>query len=259
MLTRSAFHKQLGYLEKHYTVVSLDEIVARRHEQEGLVALTFDDGYMDNYLNALPILKSRGLPATVFTVANQIETGVGFWGNRLARMIAANGPQTLVLDNGSEQQSFPFSGRYKKQMKEAQGWVASLTDEEREKVLAPPHDDDRFLDMKAIRHLEENQVGIESHTVSHPFLTRIDAAEVAREVAQSKQDLECLLARPVNYFAYPYGDFDRTSRAAVASAGYRAAFTTRPGRLGAESDLFTVPRIGTREDFRRFVRGVSLI
>src|SRR5262252_11043277 len=64
-VTPEHFDRQCEYLKAHYTVVSLDEMVTRITAGQPLpskaVALTFDDGYLDNYTRAFPILKRHGL------------------------------------------------------------------------------------------------------------------------------------------------------------------------------------------------------
>ena len=64
------FEAQMEYLSKNYQIIPLDRIVELlKHGKENLakkIAITFDDGYMDNYLNAWPILKKYRMPATIF-------------------------------------------------------------------------------------------------------------------------------------------------------------------------------------------------
>jgi peptidoglycan/xylan/chitin deacetylase (PgdA/CDA1 family) len=261
-ITRSAFQRQLDYLGKYYQIVSLDEII-RRHDYPGnLVALTFDDGYMDNYRNALPLLKAKGVPATIFVITSMIELSRGFWGNQLARKIVANGPRTLCFDTGNEVKRFEFKGRYQKQLKAARTWLKTLPSEQREALLAdqPLHDHDRFLDIDAIKELEQNGITIQAHTVNHHRLSSLDEQAATWEITESKAILEDILGHPVNYFAYPYGghgDFTKANESATRQAGYRAAFAAYGGYLQPDTDLFTIPRIGSRQDWTRFKTRVT--
>ena len=69
-----AFRMQMRYLRKHYNVVPLDDIVKYKQGEINLpdksVAITFDDGYADNYKVAWPILKRNNLPFTIFVTTN---------------------------------------------------------------------------------------------------------------------------------------------------------------------------------------------
>jgi hypothetical protein len=76
---RREFRTQMHYLARHYRVVPLAELIARRHEPDNRVAITFDDGYADNLWHALPVLKELGLPATVFAVADYVGTVLRDW------------------------------------------------------------------------------------------------------------------------------------------------------------------------------------
>ena len=76
-----------------------------------------------------------------------------------------------------------------------------------------------------------------SHTLTHRNLTTLDDAELERELAGSKRELEALLGRPCRSIAYPRGDADERVLAAAAAAGYEAGAAlygvpVPQGRLG---------------------------
>lgn len=94
-----------------------------------------------------------------------------------------------------------------------------------------------------------------SHSLTHRDLRGCASEVVRREAGESKHRLEELLARPVLDFCYPYARHDAASRAAVAAAGYRAAYAGEPPR----DDLFAVPRmmVYPQDSESRFRRKVS--
>jgi peptidoglycan/xylan/chitin deacetylase (PgdA/CDA1 family) len=69
-VTPEAFAAQMAWLASNQTVISLESAAAGGCG----VALTFDDGYRDNLINALPILEHYGFPATVFVVSGCLGT-----------------------------------------------------------------------------------------------------------------------------------------------------------------------------------------
>lgn len=77
------FEKQLSYIKKHFTTISLREMseqLKSKRLKKGSVAITFDDGYADNFINALPILEKLQIPATIFVTAGMIgKTEPFFW------------------------------------------------------------------------------------------------------------------------------------------------------------------------------------
>ena len=86
---------------------------------------------------------------------------------------------------------------------------------------------------------------IGSHGTSHADLTRVEAVDDA--LAESRSELERRLGAPVPLLAYPHGRRDERVRRAAAAAGYRAAYTTDPGRNGAGTSPFDLRRVGPKE------------
>lgn len=101
-----------------------------------------------------------------------------------------------------------------------------------------------------LRELVERGVDVQSHTLSHPHLSQLDDAELARELAESRVRLEHELGRPCKYLAYPYGDEGRRVQAAAEAAGYAAAFGL-PGDSAA--NRYSIARVGIwrRDDLAR--------
>ena len=78
-----------------------------------------------------------------------------------------------------------------------------------------------------LRAHAERGVAMGSHTVSHARLTRLSDAEVRRELAESKQQIEAELGRPCPELAYPYGEHDERVRRLARAAGYERAYGLR--------------------------------
>ena len=96
-----------------------------------------------------------------------------------------------------------------------------------------------------LERLAEAGVAIGSHTRRHASLPGLEPAALADELEGSRHDLEERLPS-VPLLAYPHGRSDAASRSAAAAAGYRAAFTTQPGRNGAGTDPYRLRRIGVK-------------
>ena len=71
-ITCGAFAAQLDYLARHHEVVPLEALLEGRGNRRNLVAITFDDAFEDNLRNAWPLLRERGMPATVFAVSDYV-------------------------------------------------------------------------------------------------------------------------------------------------------------------------------------------
>lgn len=103
-----------------------------------------------------------------------------------------------------------------------------------------------LLSADEIRALHAAGIEIGSHGATHRALTRLDDADLHREVAGSKDAFERLVGAPVTSFCYPYGDFDDRVVEAVQAAGYRAATVIRGGISKDLSDPFRLKRISVR-------------
>lgn len=78
---REQFERQMELLRREYPVVPLEDIAsarAGRDTKRPVIAVTFDDGYLDNFENAVPILSRHRIPATFFVSTGFIGTRRGF-------------------------------------------------------------------------------------------------------------------------------------------------------------------------------------
>jgi len=82
-----------------------------------------------------------------------------------------------------------------------------------------------------------------SHSYSHPDLRGRSPEFMAREIVKSKEDIEAHIRRPVRFFCYPSGSYDRKVVKAIKSAGYWAAVTTQQGVEHTTNDLLELSRI----------------
>jgi peptidoglycan/xylan/chitin deacetylase (PgdA/CDA1 family) len=90
-----------------------------------------------------------------------------------------------------------------------------------------------------LREHGDRGVRIGSHAVSHPHLTRLSDEELARELEDSKGEIEAELGRPCGDLAYPYGEHDQRVCAAARAAGYDHAYALR----GRKGDPYALPRV----------------
>ena len=70
-----------------------------------------------------------------------------------------------------------------------------------------------------------------SHTVTHPFLTKVGGKQAKEEISRSKREIEDRTGSPVETFCYPYGDCNEAVKEMVREAGYNTAVTTNRGEV----------------------------
>src|ERR1017187_6159750 len=176
----------MRYLARHYKVVSLPDLV--KHLENGsptrMLAITFDDGYQDNYENAFPVLQRYGLPATIFLTTGSIDSRQPLWFEQLAGAVKKTSLDHLDLEIDIPRR---FWLRTTAERLEANGAIFSvlrgLPDNQRRNWLdvvlrqlgAPEADRDRhgkMLTWDQIRIMKSRGVDFGGHTVTHPFIAR---------------------------------------------------------------------------------------
>jgi peptidoglycan/xylan/chitin deacetylase (PgdA/CDA1 family) len=93
-----------------------------------------------------------------------------------------------------------------------------------------------------VKALVEAGWEVDSHSLTHPDLTSVDAVRLRREVARSREVIHRRFSVPVDFFCYPSGRFDAAVVDAVRRAGYLGATTTQSG-LARPTDLYRLPRV----------------
>ena len=108
-------------------------------------------------------------------------------------------------------------------------------------------DDEPVASWEELRKLEDAGGVVESHSRGHTPLPELDQQALEDALTGSLHDLEAHLSPRSGLLAYPHGRHDERVRSATIEAGYRAAFTTEPGRNGAGTDVYCLRRVGLKD------------
>lgn len=101
-----------------------------------------------------------------------------------------------------------------------------------------------FMDWDEIKELASSGiVDIESHTLSHPWLTGLDDKKLKEELVESKRVLELNLGKDIDFLCYPMGGYNERVKVFARAAGYKAAFATKPTRLAPNYDIYEIKRV----------------
>lgn len=101
-----------------------------------------------------------------------------------------------------------------------------------------------MLSWTEIREMQRWGVVFGAHTLTHPDLTQLPLDQIAAEVCGSKKIIEDTLGISVSCFAYPYGRYDRRSRA-IARQHFACACSDKLGLITAGSDPYALERVET--------------
>ncbi len=267
------FARQLKYLTRHFKILSLESAVGtiRRGEPlpDNAVALTFDDGFRDNYETAFPLLKKYCCPATLFVATEPIAHKRTLWPNQLFIWFRKTRAKQIEFFCGESRAVRPavFDLRTEKQRRIAldavEAALCRMAPPERERKMrevadklgfapdADPSDFPPMLTWEQLREMAGGGVTIGSHTLTHAALPALSRDDALRELAESKALLESKLGRPVKLFAYPFGGlehFNSEIQNLASEAGYEAACTTIRGINQSGTNPLALLRIGVQDD-----------
>jgi peptidoglycan/xylan/chitin deacetylase (PgdA/CDA1 family) len=279
------FTEHLQVLQRHARPVALRQLSQRtRKYGPRTVVVTFDDGYADNVLAALPLLRGHDIPATVFVATALLGKTRAHWWDELADLLLRPGRLPDTLELTVRGQDFRWSiGASLKYAESAYAshrrWGAGMQEPPTERqavylslwelMLALPDDEqqrilDNLADWSGIpqprvathRMLSEgelmslgndNLIEIGAHSVTHSVLPSLPFDAQHREVSESKRALEALIGKPVSSFSYPYGRTSEPTLSVVRDAGFGRACSTRSASVAPNGDPFDLPRIAVRD------------
>jgi peptidoglycan/xylan/chitin deacetylase (PgdA/CDA1 family) len=260
-IRRDCFARQLAYLRRSRHVVPLGELLqdlAAGTLAAGTVALTFDDGYADNFHNALPLLEEHGLPATFCIAAGMIGRSREFWTDELERIVAQAARAHCNLHLTVAGKSYEFDCSHKRDdnlhalVKLLRIYPELVRDRlvrglAAQTVEAPMRETHRPMSRTELDALARSPLTeFAAHSLTHPVLAAEDEERQREEIVESRNLLERLTGKAVTVFCYPFGqhcDFTNATLRLVREAGYQAALTSSPGGVRVGGDPFLLPRL----------------
>ena len=258
-----AFDRQMKFLRERYTPVSLGHILEAILEGRQLprraVAVTFDDGYRDNNVGAIPVLKKNCIPATFYITAGCVNDRAPLWTSRLRYYFMATRERSLTLDvpepraldltsPESRNTSFAFTIAGIKSAGKRRGDEIFREVESKLQVtnLGPLRD--TMMSWSQIREMSRAGMMIGAHTLTHPNLPGLPPEEAEAEIGGSKTLIEDKAQVPVLHFAYPNGrgvsHFNDPVKEMVRKAGFLSSVTSINGPVCRDDDPFTLKRLG---------------
>lgn len=251
--TAEQFDSQIAYFKHRFHMATLEEVFAMigGDAPPGTsVLITFDDGYLDNYTLAFPILRTHGVQGVFFLPTAFIGTGKLPWWDTIAYIVKQSVKKRFNLEY-PEPAMFDLKGDGGKSVtmqilrlftqpavKDTERFIAEL--EKVCEVSRPIGGTERcFLDWDEARDMQLHGMVFGSHTHSHEILAKLSPALQREEVRYSREILERELNRRIDILAYPVGlkhCFSADTVSALEQTGYRAAFSfyggsNRPGEI----------------------------
>lgn len=272
-ISNYVFDRQVKYLKKNYNIISgeqlLNLIVANEKIPPKSCLITFDDGWKDNYTNAFPILKKYNVPAIIFISTNFIGSNKIFWHERLQGLLRNISQNVTEIDVRKNLDAWPEAIKQdliaiiKSPNEKRFGLINHIIQDLKEfhphKLYALNDLLSEFVDIKnnetrlmltwnEVKEMAEHNVHFGSHTENHRILTQISDDQVKYELMASKSTIEERISKPVYFFSYPNGDYNKSMLEMVKNSGYTAAFAMVSGISFCKKHLFEIKRFMMRED-----------
>lgn len=244
-----------------FNVLPFDEAICRLRDgtlPERSVTITFDDGYVDFYRLALPILRAYEVPATVYLTTYYCENNLPVPGITAAYMVWKSqhfaGPFTSVpafagvtIGNDGERREISEEiGRYFTEERtltpEAKHDLLQRLGEELSFDLARFHRRRTMHVMTPEEAQEVSAAGVDIQLHTHRHWVPKDESLIRREIADNRDRIERITGRIASDFCYPSGVYYPELVPWLRSLGIRSATTCESGLASTDDDVLLLPR-----------------
>jgi peptidoglycan/xylan/chitin deacetylase (PgdA/CDA1 family) len=258
-LSADDFEKHIKYLSENFRIIPLQEIFnssSHFEPDKKYIAITFDDGYENNYTNAFPVLKKYNVPATIFVVTKMLEDPdyilwydlIDLAKKKLDLDFFKSKAHLLSPDKRKIIESASDWNRFKDSMK-------ILNTSDKEKIIQRNSPEIKAISQEANAEyknlLKVNQmkeliasglIEIGSHTHHHPNLDEISLDEVKFEIEYSKKLLEQTLNYKVLSIAFPDGAYNDQIKQLSLDTGYKNLLAVDYKNISDFKDKHILPR-----------------
>lgn len=254
---RESFASLLVFLRSHFELVELEDAISCVPAKKPMLALTFDDGWQDNYQHAFPVLQEQAVPASIFLSTAYIGHKRGFWWESVARRLWHE-PQTVNQEalrqalEGSGIQLAPglFSpGQSRSRSRLIAEWVQLLKQLEPVRLNGLAHEffhdgTAHAMNWQQVVHMERSGlIRFGAHGHEHYIQTRLQRGACTEDVLKSQRLLHQYCDRPLKQYCYPNGDNNEELHLLLGSLGYTHALGTGSGVVTRGHNCFDLPRI----------------
>jgi peptidoglycan/xylan/chitin deacetylase (PgdA/CDA1 family) len=255
--TAEEFRRQMRVLRRFFRPVALQQGMTRLRAgtlPARAVAVTFDDGYMDNVQVALPILREQGIPATFFIATSYLDGG-RMWNDTVIEAVRRLAPGEHEFPHaGIERIVVPHSTERRSLALALLGAIKHLPQPERQQaavrlaeIAGASLPDDLMMRRQDVRVLVEAGMDVGGHTRTHPILSGLTAAQAEQEIAGGLDELASITGRRPMLFAYPNGrrglDYGDREVELLRRMRIGTALVTNRGIVTRRSDPLQAPRL----------------
>lgn len=274
VVSGETFRKHCELLKETYEIVSLEraaEILKNKTlPEKPLAVITFDDGYLDFYEVAFPILRELNLPATNFLPTDLIGGEQILAHDRIFWLLKSAREKQMSIRGALENAEIENAANISESgnAETICDALVHLPHDLREKAIAELENllgknsikyprEYELLNWEQVKEMQNASIDFGFHTANHVVLPLEADANFQKEIFDGKRELEEKLNRKIVSMAYPNGAYDDRVKRAVAAAGFKIAVTTerKINRCDEENDLLALGRISLCEESTRGIKG----
>jgi peptidoglycan/xylan/chitin deacetylase (PgdA/CDA1 family) len=259
--TKKELEAQIIELKENFDVIHPSELenTLKKPSKSKVALITFDDGYIDNYVNAYPILKKHAVSAIFFVPTAYINSLEVPWWDKLAFVVRAGWDSKKIYLKGinhfssdkTVKQVISTLSRTAKQQKEQQTskFIDDIASENGIDTDSISHVR-LFMNWDELKEVSSNGIVIGSHSVNHDILTTLDQEKCNEEFRESKARLDESTEKETVFFAYPVGDashFADSMANALKEEGYTHAFNNMRGINESQSNKYSLNRFSVNQ------------
>jgi peptidoglycan/xylan/chitin deacetylase (PgdA/CDA1 family) len=269
----SEFERQMEWLSRNVELLTEDGVIERVGGGKAFgrpsVLVTFDDGYIDNYETAFPILRKLGIPSILFIPTAIISSRQLGWWDIVAYLVKRSARKSLSL--AGEEISLADRGEAIRgvlaRMKQREVEPAAYSLERLSEACQVPIPSvavqgRELMTWEQIREVSRNGVAIGSHTHTHPVLAKLGRDDQREELRLSKEILEREVGKRVRSLAYPFGGslhFGKESMSLASECGYEIGFSFHgPANRGGRIERFGISRFRAPDDLELMAASILL-
>lgn len=253
----------IKYKKQGFVFISLDKlsdiISTNKTPKQPFIAITIDDGYLDNYTEALPVFERQQVPFAIFVATDFIDRKAILWWDVLEKLILNN---DLIRVGGKDYHCRTFQEKWDvfrvlrecilqfnpKNLKESLEYTFSIYEIDWYEPVRR-----QAMTWEQVKIISNHPLcTIGGHTVSHTVLNQLSEEEFRQEISGGIEKLHAVTGKPINHFAYPYGspnEIGEREYQLISEFGFKTVFSSYGGCITNENKHQTthLPRVYLHE------------
>tara|TARA_A100001015_G_C14874483_1_gene665734 strand:- start:171 stop:1100 length:930 start_codon:yes stop_codon:yes gene_type:complete len=272
------FEKQMVYLKNNYKLISMDELLYlhdNSHQVEKKInyaAVTFDDGFKNNFSVAAPILSKHKIPAMFYITTGLIGTKKLFWVDKIENYVNKANVDNFKLRLNINRISFKIGSLEQKikSIKKIKSYCKLISREDKNRIINELKVATKYksaskisknyevLNWNELRHMSKNKLfSFGAHTVDHEILSYLNKSDMMHQITESVVFLGKKLNIEIKHFSYPEGQkrhYNKTIIKFLKEIGILCSPSAVKGLNSLNDDLFNLKRIMVGFDGQKFPR-----